>query len=85
MSAVKEIEGTYIVRKGGEKFVVEVARTSRGNVVITVYKNMRHVLLKKTDRGVEKEDWEHKLDKAREIDYKDLPIEIRKVLARLRI
>jgi len=83
MSSVREVEGVYIVRKGNDKFVVEVVRTSKGNMALSVYKNVKHILLKKTGKGYEKEDWEHKLDKAKEVSYEELPIEIRKVLAKL--
>ena len=82
---VVNVEKKYIVRKGEKTLYVEVARTKDGRPIVTVFKTLRNVIVTKDEKGRrnEKEDWEHEFKDAEEVDYKQLPLDIRRVLSRL--
>ena len=82
---VVNVEKKYIVRKGEKTLYVEVARTEDGRPIVTVFKTLRNVIVTKDEKGRrnEKEDWEHEFKDAEEVDYKQLPLDIRRVLSRL--
>lgn len=81
--AVEKVEKKYIVKKGKSKFYVELARTRDGKSIVSVFKEIRHTIIKMEGRRKEKEDWEYNLDDAEEIEYEKLPGNIRKALGRL--
>ncbi len=81
---VVDVEKKYIVRKGGKTLYVEVARTKDGKPIVSVFKTIKNVIVRKDERGRnEKEDWEQDFKDAEEVDYKQLPPEIRRALSRL--
>ncbi len=81
---VVDVEKKYIVRKGEKTLYVEVARTKDGKPVVSVFKTLKNVIVKKDEKGRnEKEDWEQEFKDAEEVDYKQLPPEIRRALSRL--
>lgn len=82
---VVDVEKKYIVRKGEKTLYVEVVRTRDGRPVVTVFKTLRNVIVTKDEKGRrnEKEDWEHEFKDAEEVDYKQLPLDIRRALSRL--
>jgi len=83
--AVEKVEKKYIVRKGEDTFYVELARTRDGKPIVSVFKEIRHAIIKMggKGKGKEKEDWKYELDDAEEIDYEKLPENIRKALSKL--
>lgn len=82
---VVDVEKRYIVRKGRRTLYVEVARTRDGKPVVTVFKTLKNVIVTKDEKGRrnEKEDWEHEFKDAEEVDYKQLPPDVRRALGRL--
>jgi len=82
---VVNVEKKYIVRKGEKTLYVEVARTKDGRPIVTVFKTLRNVIVTKDEKGRrnEKEDWEHEFKDVEEVDYKQLPLDIRRTLSRL--
>ncbi len=81
---VVDVEKKYIVRKGEKTLYVEVARTKDGKPIVSVFKTIKNVIVRKDERGRnEKEDWEQDFKDAEEVDYKQLPPEIRRALSRL--
>ncbi len=81
--AVEKVEKKYIVKKGENTFYVELARTRDGKPIVSVFKEIRHTIIKMGGKGKEKEDWKYELDDAEEIDYEKLPENIRKALSKL--
>ncbi len=81
--AVEKVEKKYIVKKGEDTFYVELARTRDGRPIVSVFKEVRHTIIKMEGRRKEKEDWEHELGDAEEIEYEKLPENIRKALSKL--
>ncbi len=77
-----EVEKIYIVKKGGKKLVVELHRSSDGKLFVVPIYATRHVY--KTKSGDEKE-WEYDVSKAEEIEYMQLPKNIREALSRLQV
>ncbi len=81
--AVEKVEKKYIVKKGENTFYVELARTRDGKPVVSVFKEIRHTIIKMEGRRKEKEDWEYDLNNAEEIEYEKLPENIRRALSKL--
>ncbi len=81
---IVDVEKKYIVRKGEKTLYVEVARTKDGKPVVSVFKTVKNVIVRKDEKGRnEKEDWEQEFKDAEEVDYKQLPPEVRRALSRL--
>lgn len=82
---IASVEKRYIVRKSGKILYVEVARTRDGKPIVTVFKTLKNVIVRKDEKGRrnEKEDWEHEFKDAEEVDYKQLPLDVRRILSRL--
>ncbi len=77
-----EIEKVYIVKKGNKKLVIELHRTEDGKLFVVPVYTLKHKY--ETKEGSEKE-WEYDTSKAEEINYMDLPKNIREALSRLQI
>ncbi len=77
-----EVEKIYIVKKGSKRLVVELHRSSDGKLFVVPIYATRHVY--KTKNGDEKE-WEYDISKAEEIEYIQLPKNIREALSKLQV
>jgi len=45
-----DLEKKYLVKKGGEKFLIEIRRTNDGRMVVVVEKRLKHIFTKNERR-----------------------------------
>ena len=77
-----EREKVYLVKKGSKRFIVEIHRDSEGRVfVVPIYATYHSYETKSGDV----KEWNYDMSKAEEIEYKDLPRDIRAALSRLQV
>ncbi|MCI4457766.1 MAG: hypothetical protein JHC19_06815 [Desulfurococcaceae archaeon] len=74
-----DLEKKYLVKKGGEKFLVEIRRTNDGRMVVVVEKRLKHIFTKND----EEMEWEQDTKNAEEIEYEKLPEEVRRTLSKM--
>ena len=75
------MEEIYVVKKGREKFVVELLRTADGKTFVTLHRNLK-VVYKEDDEVKEWDIFEMKeLKDKDEIEFDALPANIRGVIS----
>ncbi|RLG77650.1 MAG: hypothetical protein DRO12_01585 [Thermoprotei archaeon] len=74
------IEHKYLVRKGSRSYVVELHRAPDGTLFVVPIQVLKHVYVV-GEEGSTKE-WEYKVDDAEEINYIQLPREVRAALSK---
>lgn len=76
-----EIEHVYLVKKGGRSFIVELHRAPDGRLFVVPIEVLKHVYTIDEESGPK--EWEYKVEEAEEIDYMQLPREVRAALSRV--
>jgi len=74
-----DLEKKYLVKKGGEKFLIEIRRANDGRMVVVVEKRLKHIFTKND----EEMEWEQDTKNAEEIEYEKLPEEVRRILSKM--
>ncbi|HDD25646.1 MAG TPA: hypothetical protein ENF75_00970 [Acidilobales archaeon] len=72
------LEKKYLINKGSNKFLVELYKDSKGRMYAVISRNLIHVIEKEEGKL---EEWEHDTKDAEEVNYMDLPANIRKVIS----
>lgn len=71
------IEKMYLVKDGISRYLVEIIKTSGGGTYVAVHKD----LVVKYTRGDEVKEWSYDLGKAEEVDFKSLPVDVRRAIS----